>query len=64
MTLYGQTAVILGAKVFPMALIVCTLPLVQEELPEGLVGTIRLEHLDLSKAAALDTETGTISRKD
>ena len=37
---------------------------VQEELPESLLGTIRLEHLDLSKAAVLDTATGTIVRKE
>ena len=35
----------------------------QEELPESLLGTVRLEHLDLSQAAVLDTMTGTIERK-
>ncbi len=35
---------------------------VQEELPESLLGTVRLEHLDLSQAAVLDTLTGIIER--
>ncbi len=35
---------------------------VQEELPESLLGTVRLEHLDLSQAAVLDTLTGVIER--
>ena len=35
----------------------------QDELPERLLGTCRLEHLDLSMAAHLDTETGAITRK-
>ena len=35
----------------------------QDELPERLLGTCRLEHLDLSMAAHLDTETGVITRK-
>lgn len=35
----------------------------QEELPESLLGTVRLEHLDLSKAAFLDLSTGNIERK-
>lgn len=35
----------------------------QEELPERLLGTCRLEHLDLAAAAHLDTSTGVITRK-
>ena len=35
----------------------------QDELPERLLGTCRLEHLDLSMAAQLDTKTGAITRK-
>lgn len=35
----------------------------QEELPERLLGTVRLEHLDLSQAAELDLKTGVITRK-
>ena len=38
------------------------LPL-QDELPERLLGTCRLEHLDLNSAAHLDIETGVITRK-
>ena len=34
----------------------------QEELPESLLGTVRLEHLDLSQAAKLDTSTGNIEQ--
>lgn len=34
----------------------------QEELPESLLGSVRLENLDLSKAAFLDTSTGSIHR--
>ncbi len=36
----------------------------QEELPERLLGTCRLEHLDLSAAAHLDLSSGHITRKD
>lgn len=36
--------------------------LMQEELPESLLGTIRLEHLDLSHAAKLDTSSGDIEK--
>jgi hypothetical protein len=35
----------------------------QDELPERLLGTCRLEHLDLNLAAHLDVETGVITRK-
>ncbi len=35
----------------------------QEELPERLLGTCRLEHLDLAAAAHLDLATGQITRK-
>jgi hypothetical protein len=35
----------------------------QEELPERLLGTVRLEHLDLSQAAELNLQTGVITRK-
>ena len=35
----------------------------QEELPERLLGTCRLEHLDLSAAAHLEISTGSITRK-
>ncbi|BDA46094.1 probable translocator protein at N-terminal half [Coccomyxa sp. Obi] len=35
-----------------------------EELPERLLGTCRLEHLDLSAAAHLELSTGRITRKD
>eukprot|EP00884_Botryococcus_braunii_P004242 jgi/Botrbrau1/13819/Bobra.0056s0061.1 len=34
-----------------------------EELPEKLIGTVRLVHLDLSAAGVLDLETGQIKRK-
>lgn len=34
----------------------------QDELPEALLGTVRFAHLDLSKAADLDTERGHIVR--
>ena len=37
--------------------------LLQEELPEALLGTVRLDHLDLSKAALLDIDTGVISNQ-
>jgi hypothetical protein len=36
----------------------------QDELPEALLGAVRLNNLDLSKAARLDLATGTITRKD
>ena len=35
----------------------------RDELPERLLGTCRLEHLDLNMAAQLDTKTGGITRK-
>eukprot|EP00891_Asterochloris_glomerata_P007511 jgi/Astpho2/7511/Aster-02077 len=35
----------------------------QDELPEALVGSVRLNHLDLEKAAKLDLQTGIITRK-
>lgn len=35
----------------------------QDELPERLLGTCRLEHLDLAAAAHLDLSTGKITRK-
>ena len=35
----------------------------QDELPEQMLATVRLEHLDLSTAAHLDAETGHITRK-
>ena len=37
--------------------------MLQDELPERLLGTCRLEHLDLNSAAHLNTETGVITRK-
>ena len=37
--------------------------MLQDELPERLLGTCRLEHLDLNSAAHLDIETGEITRK-
>ena len=37
--------------------------MVQDELPERLLGTCRLEHLDLNSAAHLNIETGDITRK-
>ena len=36
---------------------------VQDELPEQTLGTVRLEHLDLTCAAHFDAETGAITRK-
>lgn len=42
---------------------VLTNSFLQEELPESLLGTIRLEHLDLSKAATLDTSTGLVKKQ-
>ena len=49
-------------------LIVLTSPItdpmiLQDELPEQMLATVRLEHLDLSTAAHLDAETGCITRK-
>ena len=35
----------------------------QDELPEALLGAVRLQNLDLSKAAVLDLETGAITRR-
>ena len=35
----------------------------QDELPEALLGAVRLQNLDLSSAAVLDLETGHITRK-
>ena len=37
--------------------------IIQDELPEALVGSVRLNHLDLEKAAKLDLQTGAITRK-
>ena len=37
--------------------------MMQDELPEALVGSVRLNHLDLEKAAKLDLQTGIITRK-
>ena len=36
---------------------------VQDELPEALLGAVRLQNLDLNAAAVLDLETGHITRK-
>ena len=33
----------------------------QDELPESLLGTVRLIHLDLTQAANLDNDTGIIT---
>ena len=35
----------------------------QDELPESLLGAVRLQNLDLSKAGVLDLETGNITRR-
>lgn len=40
-----------------------TSALAQDELPEQMLATVRLEHLDLTTAAHLDAETGHITRK-
>lgn len=37
--------------------------LMQDELPESLLGAVRLQNLDLSKAGVLDLETGNITRR-
>ena len=37
--------------------------MMQDELPEALVGSVRLNHLDLEKAAKLDLQTDAITRK-
>lgn len=35
----------------------------QDELPEALLGAVRLQNLDLSKAGILDLATGKITRR-
>lgn len=56
-----------ASHIFPLALS-CIEPTVitvwlQDELPESLLGAVRLQNLDLSKAGVLDLETGHITRR-
>ena len=37
--------------------------LLQDELPEALLGAVRLQNFDLSKAGVLDVATGKITRR-